>query len=230
MGKGRCTSRVKSNGIKRFVEEAGILRRLFPELEDATFDKVIAMRPPPVLSGWFLIPRWEKLASTYSEAVERVFNVIEFEWNCKTLSKHRLRISYLRQGAETMRIFQKLGNEQKKHDFLLVPGYFAFYSSGYMARHAQDEYKNSVGLGAFAAGILFLTYLEQHRYEACRIDELWIACLGDKFSPATDDQLPHAPYFCFQSGVSCYFEYLRYIDCNIMSFLPLGAIGLLGQE
>ena len=66
--------------VKEIAEQLATLRQLFPELEGTTFDESIADRPlPQGAEGWFAIPRWEKLGSTYNNAVDKVLAKIGSE-------------------------------------------------------------------------------------------------------------------------------------------------------
>ncbi len=53
---------------KGIIEQTNILRQFFPGIGSA--DEKLAEQPlPPNAEGWFAIPRWEKIAPTYGEAV-----------------------------------------------------------------------------------------------------------------------------------------------------------------
>ena len=65
----------KGHKVKGITEQTNILRQLFPGIGFA--DEKLADQPlPPNAEGWFAIPKWEKFAPTYGEAVEKVLAMI----------------------------------------------------------------------------------------------------------------------------------------------------------
>ncbi len=60
---------------KGITEQTNRLRELFPGIGYAD-EKLSEADLPPNTEGWFAIPRWQKIASTYGEAVQKVFNLI----------------------------------------------------------------------------------------------------------------------------------------------------------
>ena len=65
----------KGYKVKGITDQTNILRQLFPGIGFA--DEKLADQPlPPNAEGWFAIPKWEKFAPTYGEAVEKVLAMI----------------------------------------------------------------------------------------------------------------------------------------------------------
>src|SRR3989338_2278219 len=65
----------KGHKVKGITEQTNILRQLFPGIGFA--DEKLADQPlPPNAKGLFAIPKWEKFAPTYGEAVEKVLAMI----------------------------------------------------------------------------------------------------------------------------------------------------------
>ena len=65
----------KGYKVKGITEQTNILRQLFPGVGFA--DEKLAEQPlPPNAEGWFAIPKWQTLAPTYGEAVEKVLAMI----------------------------------------------------------------------------------------------------------------------------------------------------------
>jgi hypothetical protein len=184
--------------VKGIAEQVATLKSLFPELKDATFDESIAARPlPPNAEGWFAIPRWEKFGSSYGEAVDKVLATIESKRTFYNYREGKTGPEYLRQHAKTVKAFQKLGDEQKGHDILIVPCQFGLRHRGRSVRRAR-EVMNSVefGLGAFAVGIMLLTHPERE----VQWEQLHVDCAGDEFAPDADGGFSHAPFFGFFDG------------------------------
>jgi hypothetical protein len=184
---------------KGITEQTNILRQLFPGVGFA--DEKIAEQPlPPNTEGWFAIPKWETMAATYGEAVQKVFDMIKktrggkfYNWR-----EGQLGPQYLRQSAKSVKAFQKLGTEQKDHDILVVAAQFGLRHRGRSVRRAREVMNASeFGLGAFAIGIMLLTHPERLKH----YDDLWIDCAGDEFSCyGAGGRFDGAPYFYFRGG------------------------------
>lgn len=190
----------ESYTLKGVTRQITILRELFPELKDATCDETNARRPPYGADGWFAIPRWEKIAPTYGEAVEKVLALIA----SKRKFYYRdgmLGAEYLRQHARTQMGFQKLCDQQKAYgkdcDILVVPAQFGLRHRGRSVRRAREVFTaHEFGLGAFAVGVMFLTHPERLQ----RYNDLWIDCAGDEYAPGADGNFSCAPFFYTTDG------------------------------
>jgi hypothetical protein len=109
----------------------------------------------------------------------------------------QLGAEYLRQHAKTVKMFQKLGDEQKDHDILVVPAQFGLRHKGRSVRRAREVFAaNEFGLGAFAIGIMLLTHPERLN----RHGDLWMDCAGDEFAPFADGDFSRSPVFEFIGG------------------------------
>jgi len=184
----------KPNG-KGITEQTNRLRELFPGISYAN-EKLAEATLPENAEGWFAIPRWEKVASTYGEAVQKVFDLIKQtrKGAFYNYREGQLGSNQLRQPAKSVSIFQKLGDEQKDHDILVVPAQFGIRHRGRSVRRAREVMKaNECGLGAFAIGIMLLTHPER----LAHYDDLWIDCGGDEFAPNAGGGFSKSPCFKF---------------------------------
>lgn len=180
--------------VRGLVEQTNQLRELFQGIGYA--DEKLAERPlPEFAEGWFAIPRWETLAKTYGEAVEKVLAMIK-----KTRGKFynyregQLCPQYLRQSERTMAMFQTLAEQQKGYDLIVVPAQFGLLYRGRSVRRAREVFAaNEFGLGAFAVGIMLLT----HPKRELKWGQLHCDCAGDEYSSAADGQFEGAPFFRF---------------------------------
>jgi len=183
---------------KSITQQTNILYQLFPGIGYA--DEKIASQPlPQKAEGWFAIPRWGKIAPTYGEAIQKVLDLIRQTRNGKFCNyrKGQLGPKHLRQSANTAIAFQRLGDEQRDHDILVVPAQFGLRHRGRSVRRAREVMNASeFGLDAFAIGIMLLT----HRERLQHYDDLWIDCAGDEFAPDADGDFSYAPYFGFRGG------------------------------
>ncbi len=186
----------KGYKVKGITEQTNILRQLFPGIGFA--DEKLADQPlPPNAEGWFAIPKWEKFAPTYGEAVEKVLAMIGSKRKFYNYRDGQLGAEYLRQHAKTAKMFQKLGDEQKDHDILVVPAQFGLRHKGRSVRRAREVFTaNEFGLGAFAIGIMVLTHPER----LVQWEQLHVDCAGDEFSPDADGDFSRAPLFDFIVG------------------------------
>lgn len=180
---------------KGITEQTNRLRELFPGIGYAN-EKLAEGALPENAEGWFAIPRWEKVAPTYGEAVQKVLNLIKQTRNGAFYNYRdgELGPNQLRQSQKSTTMFQKLGDEQNGHDILVVPAQFGIRHRGRSVRRAREVMNaNECGLGAFAIGIMLLTHPERLQH----YDELWIDCAGDEFAPDADADFSKSPYFKF---------------------------------
>jgi len=186
----------KGYKVKGITEQTNILRQLFPGVGFA--DEKLAEQPlPPNAEGWFAIPKWQTLAPTYGEAVEKVLAMIASKRKFYNYRDGQLGAEYLRQHAKTVKMFQKLGDEQKDFDILVVPAQFGLRHKGRSVRRAREVFTaNEFGLGAFAIGIMVLTHPER----LVQWEQLHVDCAGDEFAPGADGGFSFAPIFRFGVG------------------------------
>jgi len=184
---------------KGITEQTNYLRELFPGVGYAD-EKLADGTLPPNAEGWFAIPRWEKIAPTYNEAVQKVLDMIKQTRGGKFYNycDGQLGPERLRQTAKTAGVFQKLGDEQKDHDILVVPAQFGLRHRGRSVRRAREVFASGeFGLGAFAIGVMILTHPERLQH----YDDLWIDCAGDEYDdPDAAVRFDHTPYFGFCGG------------------------------
>lgn len=171
------------------------INELFPELCSAEFP---GRALPPNAEGWFAIPKWEKIAPTYGKAVEKVLAIIASKRKFYNYRHGQLGSEYLRQHAKTVEMFQKLADEQKGVDILLVPAQFGLRHRGRSVRRTREVFDASeFGFGAFAVGIMLLTHPERLQH----YDDLWIDCAGDEYDvPDNRGWFACSPFFSFDDG------------------------------
>jgi hypothetical protein len=201
------------------------LRELFPELNHRV-DIGLANRPlPDGAESYFAIPRWEVIAPTYNEAVERVLALMSRNRDDELYDVFAFgaRPNCLRQHERTVAMLKKLGDQQERRDILIVPAQFGRRHRGRSVRRAREVFKtNEFGLGAFAIGIMLLTHPERE----VRWDQLHIYCAGDEqFDSLRDDDFTYVPIFLLFDGGSVKFGSDRF-DCmsercgSVTAFVP----------
>jgi len=182
---------------KGITEQTNVLRLLFPGIGYAN-EKLAELPLPEGAEGWFAIPRWQKVAKTYPEAVQIVLDLINktrgklYNWR-----KSQINSKHIRQSAKTAKMFQAIGEQQKDNDILVVPCQFGKRHAGRSVRRAHEVMGASeFGLDAFSIGIMLLTHPERLQ----QLDDLWIDCAGDEFSDGGDSSFGLAPFFNFFDG------------------------------
>ena len=184
---------------KPIADQVKILKEFFPDL--GTVDESIATRDLPTddVEGSFAISRWERIAPTYGEAVQKVLDLIKQTRDGKFYNycEGQLGPQHLRQHARTAEKFHQLGQQQEGHDILVVPCQFGILHRGRSVRRAREVMPaNEFGLDAFSVGIMLLTHPERLRH----LNDLWIDCAGDEFSPVADGRFSKASCFLFSDG------------------------------
>src|SRR3990167_5953457 len=151
---------------------------------------------PAGAEGWFAVPPWEKVASSYNEAVEKVLDLIDKTRTFHNYYKGALGPKYLRLSERTAVALQMIGDKQKG-DFLLIPAQFGLTHRGRSIRRVRVVYApHEFGLGSFITGCMILSHPER----LVQQDRLHIDCPSDEYSPDADGDFSRAPTFRFYGG------------------------------
>lgn len=183
---------------KGITEQTNILRQLFPGIGFAD-EKLAEKALPANAEGWFAIPKWQSVAKTYNEAVEKVLELIKKQRKGKFYNwrEGKLGAQYLRQHERTAKKLETLAEQQKGYDILVVAAQFGLRHRGRSVRRAREVFTaNEFGLGAFEIGCMILTHPERLQ----NFDDLWIDCAGNEYAPDADGDFSIAPYFDFSDG------------------------------
>ncbi|MBU4285160.1 hypothetical protein KKF60_02275 [Patescibacteria group bacterium] len=154
---------------------------------------------PDGAEGWFAIPRWQSVAKTYNEAVQKVLDLIKRQrkGNFYNYRGGEIGETYLRQHERTAKKLQMLGDQQTGFDILVVAAQFGFRHRGRSVRRTHEVFMaNEFGLGAFKAGCMLLTHPERF----VSYDDLWIDCAGNEYAPDAAGDFHDAPCFRFRVG------------------------------
>lgn len=167
--------------IKTTQDQLEILATHFPELKNKWLD----LRVENTSEGLFLIPKWQLLGGTYTEALIRVLAAIE-----STRPLYNFRKSEMEKSKE---IPEKVKMMKNLPDMMVLPGQFGEKWKGKSVETVRKELaKNEIPLGAYEAAIMLLTHPE--RFQS--YEDLWLDCPGDSF----DGDFSHAPIFRFHDG------------------------------
>jgi hypothetical protein len=184
---------------KSIAKQTNILRQIFPGVGFA-HEKLAKREVPAGAEGWFAIPKWQTIAPTYNEAVQKVLDMIKETRNGNLVNYRNgdLGPERLRQSVKLAAIFEKLATEQKDYDILVVPAQFGLRHRGRSVRRAREVMNSKeFGLGVFAVGIMLLTHPERLQH----YDDLGIDCAGDEFDdPAADVRFDNGLMFNFHDS------------------------------
>lgn len=174
------------------------LRTAFPKLGSA-IEKLARLPLPEGAEGWFAIPRWQALASTYNEAVESMLAVLGKRRRFSNRVAGRLTEAYLRQSARSFLAEEILADQQPGSDILVVAAQAGMLHRGSSARRTRAALAgNEFGLGTFAFCALLLTHPERLSLSGT----LMVDCCGDEYSISGDTTFDRVPLFDFDvSGI-----------------------------
>ena len=194
------STRIYPPGFKVRPVEAQVteLRKLFPSL--GACDEKIGRRPRPEgAEAWFVIPRWQTLASTYNEAVEMVVEVLAAKRKFSNRIIGRLGPTYLRQSERSKLAEKILADQQQGCDMLVVAAQAGMLHRGCSARRTRVAMAgNEFGLGVFAFGCMLLTHPER----LSSGETLMVDCGGDEYSVRGDYTFDRVPLFDYDiSGI-----------------------------
>jgi len=184
---------------RRVGQQMAVLHHYFPQLQRG-LGYVDWRNVPQGAEGYFAIPRWQTLAPTYNQAVERVLDVLEMARGDEFLNRRQIELlspDRLRETERKQLAFERISNEQTSHEVLVVGAQFGLRHRGRSDRRARAVMgRREFGLGAFEVGIMLLTHPERLK----RSNDLWIYCAGDEYSSDADGRLEFTPYFRFGDG------------------------------
>jgi len=180
---------------KPIAEQVAIIKRFFPELNGAD-EKLAEQSLLENAEGHFAIPRWQKVAPTYGEAVEKVFALLKKTRAGRFINYRggKLGSNYLRLIQKIAEAFEAYGKEQEGCDILIIPAQFGLRHAGRSVRRAREVMpEREFGLDPFTIGIMLLTHPER----LMDYYDLWIDCAGAEYSPGGDGVFSQTPRFFF---------------------------------
>ena len=167
------------------------LRKLFPGL--GSCHERLGRKPlPEGAEAWFAIPRWQAVAPTYCEAVERMVEVLSTRRKFSNRIIGKMGDKFLRP-CERSKLAQKILCEQQEgNDILVVGAQAGMLHRGSSARRTRVTMAgNEYALGVFAIGCLLLTHPER----LSTGETLMIDCGGDEYSVRGDYTFDRVPLF-----------------------------------
>jgi len=191
--------------VKTLEQQTDILRKVLPQLSMGSdvgghvkfLDAYRTNTKLPVgAEGFFIVPRWQKVAGTYGEALETVLALLAKSRKFYNWRSGQLGAKQLRQSVRTSAMLAKC-SEGQPGDSIILPAQLGFRHRGRSVRRAREVFLgNEFGLDAFTVACILLTHPEREQVW----EQLHIDCSGDEFSPDADGQFGGAPFFDFLGG------------------------------
>ncbi len=153
---------------------------------------------PDGAEKYFAVVRWQAVAKTYGEAMEKGLALIGKSRELgKNWREGQLGDKYLRQSERTEQMFAKFC-EQQEGDIIIIPAQFGLRHRGRSVRRAREVFAdNEFGLSSFAICCMLLTHPKREQVW----EQLHIDCAGDEYAPDGDGQFVSAPGFYWSDGV-----------------------------
>lgn len=191
---------------RQLAEQCTELEYFFPH---ATLCKLheMALKLPNHAEAWFAIPQWQSVASTYTEAVDLVLNLLKERYHGFVNHRASTAPLPLREGPMKLR---GLDHVIRAGDVLLFPAQFGMRHRGRSARRALKlMLPSEFPLGVYEVGIMLLL----HPQRLVSGSDLWIDCAGDIYSaPEFTDDLAGTSYFFSTRGA---LEYGAHENCEV---------------
>ncbi len=171
---------------KSIREQVNVLRSFFPSIGDANETIAKEGNLPIEATGWFAIPKWQSIASSYAEATLRVLNLVKAYlqngfYSYQSLDSSNFNQSLFQETLEKKNSIAKIAKFQNGYDTLVLPIQMGILHKGKTARGVRDSFgSNEFGLGVFEFCIIILTHLENFQ----RPHNLHFCCTGDNFRHA----------------------------------------------
>ena len=129
--------------IRRLDEQISILNQFIPEVGFID-ERRITRGLPLAAEGWFIIPRWQLLASTYEEALELILE----RGNFLNYFHGQLQEREVERGGLEKKL--EIISKSQNSDILILPAQLGLLYKGY----SSDEVRRSLKENEFQLGLL----------------------------------------------------------------------------
>lgn len=180
--------------IRRLDEQISILNQFIPEVGFID-ERRITRGLPLAAEGWFIIPRWQLLASTYEEALELILE----RGNFLNYFHGQLQEREVERGGLEKKL--EIISKSQNSDILILPAQLGLLYKGYSSDEVRRSLKeNEFQLGAFEMSVILLT----HKNRLNHYNDLGILCGGDMINPDPEEEIDYTniPSFSFRGRSS----------------------------
>ena len=181
-------------------QQIALLAELFSEVHLGAAKLELAnMEVNSLAEGWFAIPDWHIVAPTYSQAVQKILDLIKkTRGRLYNYREGQIDERHLRESKRSQRAWDMIRSSQPNCGILLVQAQFGLRHAGKSDLRALETmpYSYEFGLGAYANGVMILT----HQNRLANYNDLWIDCAGDEFSDEGVGVFERAPLWGFSDG------------------------------
>ena len=198
---GYLSGYVKPVGIE---DQIDILRSHWPSLNPDGAIRYMhgiypSLRFPEWVEGPFALIRPGFFSEAYGEEFEEVLRALAKARGGKFVNYRggQLGPKYLRQSTGTLAMTNRIVAEQPGSVILVVSEQFGIRHRGKSVRRAREVFVGSeFGEGAKNVGTMILT----NPIRLQHLDDLWLDCPGDEYSPDAGGSFDSAPFFKFSGG------------------------------
>ncbi len=175
---------------KNINEQINILYQFIPEVGFIDERRIITRELPLAAEGWFIIPRWQLLASTYEEALELILE----RGNFLNYFHGQLQEREIERGGLEKKLEIISKSKSQDSDILILPAQLGLLYKGYSSDEVRRSLKeNEFQLGAFEISVILLT----HKNRLNHYNDLGILCGGDMINPDPEEEIDHISIPCF---------------------------------
>lgn len=181
--------------VKPICEQLVALSKHFPKLDAGPMLACSKELPqmPAGAEGAFVVPKWQKVAATYNESVEKALGIIAGTRTFDNYCKGQLDTKHLRQSERTQRAEEMIAS-MFNGDYMLIWAQFGLRWRGRSVRKVRYNYApNEFGLGVFRSTCMLLSHPER----LVEWEQLHIDLPGDEYSSDANNDFSRALYFHF---------------------------------
>ena len=142
----------------------------------------------------YTIPRWQAVAPTYPEAVQKVLDALEASRPFYNYRKNEIDGKHLRETERKKELMSKLTAD--RDDFITFHAQMGTQYTGKSVKEARELFgEKEFGLGAYEVGCILFAHADLLKSS----DDLFIDCAGDEFHDPRNSGAPfdRAPIFFF---------------------------------
>lgn len=175
------------------------LHEFFPELGNANQEILAQIEsgelvPPQGAEGFFAIPHWSLIGTSYLGAIGRVAVLLQqlHSRHFQNSIKRQVGSGYLLEETRKVKAMEALQQAQNA-DILIIPAQFGARYNNVCANRALSEMKEGkeFGLGVYETGIMLLTHPERLQ----DMSDMRIGCIGDEASSVRSGTSRCTPLF-----------------------------------